>query len=263
MPGCARWSTTARAIPMAPAAARRLIDHGKDGWRAGPYSAIGGKWTTSRDLGGKIHRYAGGKAWLARGELHDGNGALARRDHRRLRANSRPPRQRLIHRLPASAISGRLYGAQLPAVLGLAKNRPELLTAIGTTGDIAAQIVHAVREEMALNLEDVVMRRTCIGGLGPPPPEALDRAARIMADECSWRRDAAAERDAVRNAQFSHAGGGMSAFVVVNPRSGNGRTGREWRTHRKRLVVPSIRICRWRSRARAAMPRRLVRRCAK
>ena len=45
---------------------------------------------------------------------------------------------------------------------------------------------HAVRQEMALNLEDVVMRRTCIGGLGPPPPEALDRAARIMADECSW-----------------------------------------------------------------------------
>jgi glycerol-3-phosphate dehydrogenase len=39
---------------------------------------------------------------------------------------------------------------------------------------------------MALSLEDVVMRRTCIGGLGPPPPEALDRAARIIADECSW-----------------------------------------------------------------------------
>ncbi len=81
---------------------------------------------------------------------------------------------------------GRLYGAQLSAVLGLAKDRPEMLAAIGTTGDIAAQIVHAVREEMALSLEDVVMRRTCIGGLGPPPPEALDSAARITGEECSW-----------------------------------------------------------------------------
>ena len=41
-------------------------------------------------------------------------------------------------------------------MLGLAKGRPELLDSIGPVGDIAAGIVHAAREEMALTLEDAL-----------------------------------------------------------------------------------------------------------
>jgi len=53
-------------------------------------------------------------------------------------------------------------------------------------GDTEVQIARAVREEMAVTLEDVVMRRTAIGQEGDPGPAALARAATIMALECGW-----------------------------------------------------------------------------
>ncbi len=79
-----------------------------------------------------------------------------------------------------------LYGGRLPDMLAVARNRPELLTDAGPTGDIAAQAVFAVREEMALTLDDVVMRRTGIGQLGVPPAETLETVSRLMAGELGW-----------------------------------------------------------------------------
>jgi glycerol-3-phosphate dehydrogenase len=71
-------------------------------------------------------------------------------------------------------------------MLAEANNRPELRAALGNAGDIGAQVAFAVREEMALTLGDVVMRRTCIGQVGAPPREALEAASRIMAGELGW-----------------------------------------------------------------------------
>ena len=71
-------------------------------------------------------------------------------------------------------------------MLAEANNRPELRATIGKAGDIGAQVVFAVREEMALTLADVVMRRTCMGQVGAPPREALQTASRIMAAELGW-----------------------------------------------------------------------------
>ena len=53
----------------------------------------------------------------------------------------------------------------------------------------ATEIVFAVREEMALTLSDAVMRRTGIGQFGPPAPEALDAASKLMAKELEWSED--------------------------------------------------------------------------
>ena len=53
-------------------------------------------------------------------------------------------------------------------------------------GTMTVQIARAVREEMAVSLEDVIMRRTGIGQEGDPGPDAIDRAATIMAGECGW-----------------------------------------------------------------------------
>ncbi|MFN9541686.1 MAG: glycerol-3-phosphate dehydrogenase C-terminal domain-containing protein, partial [Alphaproteobacteria bacterium] len=52
--------------------------------------------------------------------------------------------------------------------------------------DIAAQVVHAVRSEMACTLDDVVFRRTGLGTLGPPEPAALSDIAGLMARELGW-----------------------------------------------------------------------------
>lgn len=49
-----------------------------------------------------------------------------------------------------------------------------------------AEILHAVRSEMALSLRDVVMRRTDLGTAGHPGDEALAAAAVVMAAELGW-----------------------------------------------------------------------------
>jgi glycerol-3-phosphate dehydrogenase len=48
------------------------------------------------------------------------------------------------------------------------------------------EVVYAVRAEMAQRLTDVVFRRTDLGTAGPPGPESLEAAARIMGDTLGW-----------------------------------------------------------------------------
>jgi len=62
--------------------------------------------------------------------------------------------------------------------------------------DIAAQLVHAVREEWAITLGDVLLRRITLG-LGPCQGlHCLDEVARIVGEALGWsdteRRDQAA-----------------------------------------------------------------------
>jgi glycerol-3-phosphate dehydrogenase len=82
-----------------------------------------------------------------------------------------------------------MYGTRLSDMLAQADNRPELRAPIGGAGDIAAQIAFAVREEMALKLSDVVMRRTCMGQIGAPSQQALETASQIMARELGWNEE--------------------------------------------------------------------------
>ena len=47
----------------------------------------------------------------------------------------------------------------------------------------------ALREEMTLTLEDMVMRRTCIGQFGPPDPGVVEKVAALMAARLGWDQD--------------------------------------------------------------------------
>jgi glycerol-3-phosphate dehydrogenase len=57
---------------------------------------------------------------------------------------------------------------------------------LSETGDIGAQVLFAIREEAALTMDDVVMRRTGIGQLGNPGAERLQQVADLMAAELGW-----------------------------------------------------------------------------
>jgi len=134
------------------AASRRaeLIDHGKDDGVSGLFSAIGGKWTTSRQLAEQA----------------------------------------------VDAVVARLGEPARACVTAVSK-----IPAATVTNGVEAQVLAAVRQEMALTLEDVVMRRTGIGLLGDPGAAMLDRISRTMAAELGWdearraREIAAVERN--------------------------------------------------------------------
>ncbi|MDE2133594.1 MAG: glycerol-3-phosphate dehydrogenase/oxidase [Alphaproteobacteria bacterium] len=162
-----------------------IVDHGKDDGIAGLVSVIGGKWTTSRDLAQKVvdivvEKTGARAANCSTATTRLPGGAIDRfLDFENA--------QRVAHpRIGGMAHLTHLYGARLPQLLDLGEDRAELLRAIGTTGDIAAQIVHAVRHEMAMTLADAVLRRTGIGQLGRPGSGVLDDASRIMAAEIGW-----------------------------------------------------------------------------
>jgi len=162
-----------------------IVNHGAQDGAPGLLSVIGGKWTTSRDLaeksvdliatklGARVAPCSTATAFLP-------GGAIGRfREFESAQRAAHPQVKGIGH-------LAQLYGARLPGLLSKAKERPELLNPIGTTGDVAAQIIHACREEMALTLEDIAMRRTGIGQLGQPSPIALEETSRIAAGELSW-----------------------------------------------------------------------------
>jgi glycerol-3-phosphate dehydrogenase len=87
---------------------------------------------------------------------------------------------------PAERIT-RVYGATAARVLGLHAEQPEhgrpLAEGVPVTG---AQVLEAVRYEMALTLEDVVVRRTGLGAAGYPGDAVVRACAAIVQQELGW-----------------------------------------------------------------------------
>ena len=80
-----------------------------------------------------------------------------------------------------------LYGARFNNVLDLTKENPDLAKPLYEgSQDIGAQVVYALRNELAGSVSDVVMRRIC-AGLGPDSGLPAARpVAEIMGRELGW-----------------------------------------------------------------------------
>jgi glycerol-3-phosphate dehydrogenase len=138
----------------------QIIDHAAQGL-AGVLTLVGVKWTTARAVGERVARQA----------------------CRRLgRTEQAPAGQRKLD--PTSTPPG--VAADPTLAVRVVPDQPVTL----------AQIVHAVREEMALRLSDVVRRRTALYLSAALDRTALGACASVMARELRWnRRDSAAEVD--------------------------------------------------------------------
>jgi glycerol-3-phosphate dehydrogenase len=162
-----------------------LVDHGEDDGLDGLFSAIGGKWTTSRDLAQGVVDTIAEKLSLKTADCETDEEPTAGGDVGRFSDFLKS--QRAEHGdLPTLEHLAHMYGSRLGDMLSEANNRPELRATLGAAGDIGAQIAFAASEEMAMTLADVVMRRTCMGQVGLPSREALEAAAKIMASALGW-----------------------------------------------------------------------------
>jgi len=82
------------------------------------------------------------------------------------------------------------YGSEFRNLIQLITNQPELAERIDLNLHVTkAEIVHAVRHEMALTLTDVIQRRTELGATGLPSMTALQTCAELMANELGWDFD--------------------------------------------------------------------------
>lgn len=92
------------------------------------------------------------------------------------------------------------YGSRYREVLELARERPDWRARLVEGSPvIAAQLVWAVRHEMAMTLGDAVIRRTPLGALGYPGDAAAARSAEVIGAELGWSgQTAAAEIERLR-----------------------------------------------------------------
>ena len=180
----------------------QIRDHASDGVE-GLVTVAGTKYTTARGVAEQITNRLLAKLQhpavpcrtdatpLPGGGLRDVGLTIAdaRREHDR-----GLPTDTIPHLIAA-------YGSRYRDVLDLAEGHPEWRTRIAEQSPvIGAELVWAVRKEMAITLRDAVIRRTPLGALGYPGDAATERAARMVGAELRWSETRLREEiDAVRS----------------------------------------------------------------
>ena len=181
----------------------RLIDHAVEDGLEGLVSVIGVKYTTARDVAEKVVHTVLRKMGrpvspspsstmtLAGGKITQFDDFLSKAvSWDEDRVDSDTMRHLVYH-----------YGSDYKRILDYGKERPDALEKVrGSKDVIRAEVVHAVREEMAVRLTDVVLRRTDLGSAGYPGDEAVKACSDIMARELGWDRErVAGEAETLKN----------------------------------------------------------------
>lgn len=158
-----------------------LVDHARDDGVDGLISALGGKWTTSRHLAETIVDHAAKKLGIAAKRCTTAARPLP---GGRFESWDKLVRghQKKFPGIASIRHLTHMFGSRLPEVLG--KAQASELAELGESGDTMIQVTHAVTEEMALTLEDVVMRRTSLGQFGAP--RNLAKIADTMGAMLDW-----------------------------------------------------------------------------
>lgn len=163
-----------------------IEDHQDQGLK-GLISVIGGKWTTSRALAEKtVNHIEGilgkkGDCQTATQVLPGGGIPLLKDFENALLAKHPDLDPRLLNRL------GKTYGTRVEEFLKFARSLKDGLKPL-TCDDAAiqAEVLFAIRQEMALTLSDVLFRRSGLGGLGHPGEKLIEQMLAMMAAELGW-----------------------------------------------------------------------------
>ena len=183
----------------------QIVDHGRRGPLDGVMSVLGAKYTTARRLAELAIDLAVAKLGIDAGPCQTARTPLVGGDIADLAAFGREAAARLADRVPPDVVDDlvRHYGSEIDAVVGPPDDPPQpaaRLTATRTT--IEAEVAFAVREEMAVQLDDLVFRRTGLGTIGHPGRSCLARCAALMGAALGWTEAEQAEQIAKTTALF-------------------------------------------------------------
>ncbi len=166
-----------------------VIDHqGKDG-RAGLISVLGVKYTTARavaeqavDLAMKKLAVKGKKCQTHTVPVHGGwIGDFKAFLSQALAKSPRLLDEEIVEHLVYT------HGSEYQHLIQEMMEQPALRERIDPQQPVtAAEIIHAVRHEMAMTFADVVQRRTELGAAGLPAYPVLQKCAQLMAYEMGW-----------------------------------------------------------------------------
>jgi glycerol-3-phosphate dehydrogenase len=150
----------------------------------------GGKFTTSRmlaekaiDKALKILKYPKRKSnsknkYLTGSEIDNFNSYVKKKQHQ---YPDFSPKQ--IEFLAKS------YGTEIDELFALSKEDLTYQKTLNPDGENLAQVVYAIRNEMAFTLPDIMLRRTGLATLGHPGKKTLKKVAELAAKELKWNEN--------------------------------------------------------------------------
>ncbi|HOG29318.1 MAG TPA: FAD-dependent oxidoreductase [Vicinamibacterales bacterium] len=169
----------------------RVHDHEADGV-SGAVSMIGVKYTTGRGVAEQAVGLLAGKLGRSGPPCRTGITRLPGADLDSLEAETARAASETRGLFGSDSLAAVVatHGTRWRQVAALCRADPSLAEPIG--GGVPfpqAAVVHAVRDEMACTLADVVLRRLPIGAAARPDPAAVSACAALMAAECGWGPD--------------------------------------------------------------------------
>jgi glycerol-3-phosphate dehydrogenase len=166
----------------------RVRDHQADRI-AGLISVAGTKYTTARGVAERVVDRVMRKLERPAVPCRTASRALPGGSVRDVALTIAEARRDFDTGLPSDAVPHLVaaYGSRYRDILDLAAGQPACRARVAQDSPvIGAELVWAVRREMAVTLPDAVIRRTPIGALGYPGDAAVERAAAIVGSELNW-----------------------------------------------------------------------------
>jgi glycerol-3-phosphate dehydrogenase len=174
-----------------------VYDHASDASRGaatieGLMSVVGTKYTTARRVAERVTDRLFTKLQRQAVACRTATTALPGGDMEDIEATVADARRVCDVVLPSDTIPHLVaaYGSGYREILVLCHGHPDLCGRVAEGSPvIGAELVWAVRHEMAMTLADAVVRRTPLGALGYPGDMAVDRAADLVAGALGWSHD--------------------------------------------------------------------------
>ena len=170
----------------------KIYDHKKNEGVGGLITVLGVKYTTARDVAEKVINLAikmlgkeSSKSNTIFTPVYGGNierlsEFISRKTKERSNAVSTETTHHLI----------RNYGSAYTDILRYIEEDQRMGEPVSEKSDITkAEVIHGIREEMALKLPDVIFRRTEAGTLGNPGQDFIENCASIMSQELEWNTE--------------------------------------------------------------------------
>ena len=154
-------------------------------------SVVGVKFTTARGVAERAISLACRKLNRGSGRAQTAARALIDTVDREAGSPAAPFAPAAVQRIR------RLYGHASEQIFALGSAQTALTEMVDPEMTVtAAEVVHAIREEAAMTLEDVLVRRTGLGALGYPGDSSTARCAAVMAGELGWTAERSADEQA-------------------------------------------------------------------
>jgi glycerol-3-phosphate dehydrogenase len=171
--------------------ASKILDHARDGV-AGALTVVGTKYTTARAVGARAAALAAralGGSTRSTGTATATLPGAGIADHEALTIETaRAVGLEVAPPIIAHIIG--IYGDRCAAIVRLMAERSDWrMPLVPGRPMVGAEVIHAIRAEMACTLADVVIRRTELGAMGHPGGEVVAACARVAAEELGWDND--------------------------------------------------------------------------